>query len=72
MSYESIKLQGILRVEVGKEGKEVDVLDYMGRLALELIAQAGMGYSFGALEGKNNEYSSALKRMVSVTFTFIA
>ena len=42
------------------------MLEWMGKLALELIAQAGLGYSFKALEGENNEYATALK-----TYAFV-
>jgi hypothetical protein len=40
----------------------------MGRLALELIAQAGLGHTFHSLEGENDEYSNALKSIVYVPF----
>ena len=30
----------------------------------ELIAQAGFGYTFGVLEGFDNDYSSAAKRLM--------
>ncbi|KAI0308388.1 hypothetical protein OF83DRAFT_1073473, partial [Amylostereum chailletii] len=43
------ELQNILRREVADGPREIDVLEWMGKLALELIAQAGLGYSFNAL-----------------------
>ncbi len=50
--------------------EEINVADWMGRLALELIGQAGLGYSFGTLEGRDDEYYRALKEWVSVRGMF--
>ncbi|KAI0028313.1 cytochrome P450 [Vararia minispora EC-137] len=47
---------------VGKETVEIDIMDYTSRLALELIAQAGLGHSFGAIEGKDDGYGNVLNR----------
>ncbi|KAI0028310.1 cytochrome P450 [Vararia minispora EC-137] len=58
-----IQLQTLMRADIGKEGKEVDVTEYMGRLALDLISQAGFGHSFYAIEGNDHGYSLALKRL---------
>ncbi|KAI0318192.1 cytochrome P450 [Amylostereum chailletii] len=55
------ELQSIFRKELADGPKELEVLEWMGRLALELIAQAGMGYTFNALQGENNDYALALK-----------
>ena len=41
----------------------------MGKLALELIGQAGLGYSFGTLEGRDDEFRRALKEWLSVRRT---
>jgi hypothetical protein len=46
--------------------QEINIADWMGKVALELIGQAGFGYSFGALEGKNDRFSHALKEYVCV------
>jgi len=57
------------RVAAGPE--ELDVLDWMARVSLELIGQAGLGYSFGALddvEAKNDTFASAVKQIMSVMF----
>ena len=59
-----MQLQDLLQKELGSETKEIDVLEYVGRLAVELIAQAGLGHSFGALEGKDDGYSLAIKSLV--------
>lgn len=46
--------------------QEVNMADWTGRLALELIGQAGLGYSFGIFEGRSNEFCRVLKEWVSV------
>lgn len=60
------QLQGVLREQVANGPKEIDILDWMSRLALEAIAQAGMGHTFGALEGTNDEYGRAVKETMYV------
>jgi len=52
--------------------EELEVMDYMTRISLEFIGQAGLGTSFQALddiEGKENPYAIAVKQLVSVTFS---
>jgi cytochrome P450 len=46
--------------------QEIDIADWMGKLALELIGQAGIGYSFGTLEGRSDQFCHALKELVCV------
>ncbi|KAI0251708.1 cytochrome P450 [Lactifluus subvellereus] len=41
--------------------QEINIVDWMGKVALEFIGQAGLGYSFGTLEGRNDQFCSALK-----------
>ncbi|KZV64850.1 cytochrome P450 [Peniophora sp. CONT] len=61
----SKQLRDIVVTDLKRTGrKEIDILDAMGRCALELIAQAGFGYSFGALDGSDSEFSYAVKRIV--------
>ena len=51
---------------------DVDVLSWMGRLALELVGQGGLGYSFDSLvENTRNEFGEAIKLLVSVRFLFV-
>ena len=48
------------RVEDGPQA--VDLLGWMGRAALELIGQSGIGYSFDPLtEDISDEYADAVK-----------
>ncbi|KAI0030803.1 cytochrome P450 [Vararia minispora EC-137] len=46
---------------------DVDVMDYCSRFALDLIAQAGFGHSFGSIDGKDEGYSAALKKFDPTT-----
>ncbi|CAE6536761.1 unnamed protein product, partial [Rhizoctonia solani] len=41
----------------------VDIYPWMGNVALEMIGQAGMGYSFGALEGEEHAYLKASQQL---------
>jgi len=41
---------------------EINVVQWVSKLALEIIGQAGLGYSFGTLEGRNDEFLSAIKQ----------
>ena len=45
---------------------EVDVLTWMGRAALELVGQGGLGYSFESFESDNynNIYANAIKQIL--------
>ncbi len=48
---------------------EIDMLNWMGRTALELIGQAGLGYSFDPLKDDETPdvYAEAIKQYVSVS-----
>ena len=53
------------RVEDGTQS--VDLLGWMGRAALELIGQSGIGYSFDPLtEDISDEYADAVKTFACV------
>ena len=44
------------------DSEEIDVHGWMSRTTLEMLGQAGLGYSFDALdENATNEYSEAIK-----------
>ncbi|KAM5531524.1 hypothetical protein V8D89_010179 [Ganoderma adspersum] len=51
--------------------KSVDMLDWMGRAALEIIGQAGMGHSFDPLtsESSSDPYTKAAKTYLPLSFT---
>lgn len=48
--------------EVQNGARDVDILEWMGRAALELIGQGGLGYSFDPLtERASNNFGDTLK-----------
>ncbi|KAI0696779.1 cytochrome P450 [Cerioporus squamosus] len=51
------------RIPAGaKDGVEVDMLSWMGRTTLEVLGQAGLGYSFDPLiEDRPDDFSNAVK-----------
>ena len=53
-----------------KDGpQEIDILHWMGRTALELIGQGGLGTSFDPLvEDVKNPFAEAIKNLVYVQF----
>ncbi|KAI0329087.1 cytochrome P450 [Cubamyces sp. BRFM 1775] len=63
MFYEVARLLGQAIDSRVKDGpQELDVITWMGRTALEIVGQAGLGYSFDPLvRDKPDEYASALK-----------
>ncbi|KAG9103689.1 cytochrome P450-dit2, partial [Ceratobasidium sp. 392] len=69
MIFDDIALQAcdaIARTQGVARGQsfECDVYHYMNASALELIGQAGLGYSFGSFTGRRDEYSAAIKRFL--------
>lgn len=46
--------------------QEINLADWIGKFTLESIGQAGLGYSFGTLEGRKDEYCRALREWMSV------
>ncbi|KAI0050383.1 cytochrome P450 [Auriscalpium vulgare] len=45
------QLHDLLSSKLKSGPQELDMMDWMGRFALELIGQGGLGYTFGSLEG---------------------
>ena len=66
-----VQLRKAIETRVRSGGAEVDMVGWMGRTALELVGQAGLGYSFDPLvRDKADEYGAALKAfMYSVFFS---
>ncbi|EKM58812.1 uncharacterized protein PHACADRAFT_112917 [Phanerochaete carnosa HHB-10118-sp] len=65
--YEVVnRLRTGIQTELGASpAGEVDVLNWMGRTALELIGQGGFGHSFDPLvENVENDYANAIKSFV--------
>ncbi|EIM81571.1 cytochrome P450 [Stereum hirsutum FP-91666 SS1] len=60
----SHQLDDILKAKVDNGPQELDVLEWMTRVALELVGQGGLGYSFETLdERKSNRYAEAVKML---------
>ena len=60
-------LQLVRSIEAQLQGgkKEVDMLNWMSRAALELIGQGGLGYSFDPLtEDRMDEFANAVKEFL--------
>ncbi len=60
-------VQGISK-NIQSAPESVDMLDWMGRAALEIIGQAGMGHSFDPLvsESSSDPYTKAAKTYLCV------
>ncbi|KAI0058900.1 cytochrome P450 [Artomyces pyxidatus] len=67
------QLDVVLQQKLADGPKEVELLDWLGRLALELIAQAGMGYTFNSLSpsGEEHEFDTALKEYMPTISSII-
>ncbi|KAH9949896.1 cytochrome P450 [Amylocystis lapponica] len=64
------QLRDAISVQVSTSPREIDVLNWMGRAALELVGQGGLGYSFDPLiEDKPNALGDALKALLPSLFT---
>ncbi|KAI0649221.1 cytochrome P450 [Trametes meyenii] len=59
------KLREAIQVRVAAGEKELDIAAWMGRTALELIGQGGLGHSFDPLTRESSDYyTEAVKAMV--------
>ncbi|KXN84324.1 putative cytochrome P450 4d20 [Leucoagaricus sp. SymC.cos] len=65
----SSKLCKVLKKKLESGPQEIDILHWISRTALEIIAQSGMGYSFDSLEDDENShpYSKSVKRFTILT-----
>lgn len=71
LNTDAYQLQGALVKKYNSEGAHIIVLDihyWISRAALEIIGQAGLGYSFENLDDENatTEYARAVKDLLSV------
>ncbi|KAL4249739.1 Cytochrome P450 superfamily protein [Abortiporus biennis] len=63
------KLRDAIALQVEGTAKDLDMLRWIGRTALELIGQGGLGYSFDSLtEDKPNAFGDALKNFLPTVF----
>ncbi|TEB18987.1 cytochrome P450 [Coprinellus micaceus] len=60
------KLENSIEQLVGSGEKEIDLLSWMTRTALELVAQSGLGYTFDTLEPHASEhpYATSIRNWV--------
>ncbi|ELU38587.1 tartrate transporter [Rhizoctonia solani AG-1 IA] len=49
-------------LEFSSSSKEVDIFPWTTAAALDLIGEAGLGYSFNSFSGQRDEYSTAIKK----------
>ncbi|KZT70661.1 cytochrome P450 [Daedalea quercina L-15889] len=63
--YETARrLRDAMTMQVGSNAREVDILQWMNRGALELMGQAGLGYSFDPLlSAGSNDLAKAIKAL---------
>ena len=65
----TIQLKAAVEVRIQRGDQAIDILGWMGRTALELIGQGGLGYSFDPLtEDVPNEFGDALKAFLWVGY----
>ncbi|KIP02197.1 hypothetical protein PHLGIDRAFT_122687 [Phlebiopsis gigantea 11061_1 CR5-6] len=56
------RLKDAIHTQIGEQPTEINMLEWMSRTALELVGQAGLGYSFDPLTNNvRNAYGQALK-----------
>ncbi|KAL4249906.1 hypothetical protein ABKN59_001980 [Abortiporus biennis] len=59
------RLKVAIKSQVKDGGKEIDILNWLSRVALELIGQGGLGYSFDPLvEKTSNTLGDTIKRFM--------
>ncbi|KAM5543438.1 hypothetical protein V8D89_002689 [Ganoderma adspersum] len=67
------KLRATLESAVKHGPKEINMVSWMGQTAVELIGQAGLGYSFDSLaEESSDTYGGALKLFIPSLFSLTA
>ncbi|KAK7039254.1 hypothetical protein VNI00_010159 [Paramarasmius palmivorus] len=62
------KLQTTLTNKVKDQPQEIDILSWMGRTALEMIGQGGLGYSFDSMaeQEKPHPFAEDMKRLFPI------
>ncbi|PIL23096.1 cytochrome P450 [Ganoderma sinense ZZ0214-1] len=71
--YEVTHKVGFLWIILKDGPKEINMVNWMGRTAVELIGQSGLGYSFDSLAEENSDtYGGALKLLVPSLYSLAA
>lgn len=52
--------------------REIDMAEWLGRAAVEILGQAGFGQTFHTLEGDGDKYVHAVKDLMYVPITHLA
>lgn len=61
------QLQKAIELRVGKDGGVIDVNGWMARTTLEMLGQAGLGYSFdNFIDDSTDAYGESLKLFLCV------
>lgn len=66
ITYGTNQLRHAIAVSIGGSSRDIDVMHWIGRAALELVGQGGMGYSFDPLiPGRHSPHAvgEALKNL---------
>ncbi|KAI0060167.1 cytochrome P450 [Artomyces pyxidatus] len=60
------QLQDSMRTMLDKGAQEIDIVEWLGRLALELVAQGGLGHTFDSLDptAHEHEFAGAIKEYI--------
>ena len=66
------KVQKAIADRVGTEAQEIDINGWMGRTTLEMLGQAGLGYSFdNFVNDSSDPYGESLKMFLCVLLTLL-
>ena len=69
----TIQLKAAVEVRIQRGDQAIDILGWMGRTALELVGQGGLGHSFDPLtEDRASRYMEALNELPYVLYTLVS
>ena len=67
MTSPTLQLRTAIETHLKDGPQSLDILEWMGRTALELVGQGGLGYSFDPLVAESHdEFAEAVKSFVYV------
>jgi len=62
------QLRDVVKFQIHLQGESVNMLNPLAQAALELIGQAGLGHTFGALQGQSDTYVKAAEEIMWVAY----